>query len=239
MLLIGGGMADGVTHRRYLNLGWILVIPLSFYISYLFYLGGYNFLLTEIFCLYNYWLCRMLDPDADILQITVGESTGNRLLEKIPLFGGVLRALWMSYTTLYAGIIMMFGGHRSIMSHGLLIGTIGRILYFNLPLFLFLRWIYFKYYEVWVFNNFWYLFFMDKWFIPYYGAQLIFMFIGDGIHLILDLEIAKNVLYTPVEKRRTEEDKLKPKYGKLLTLILKIIFGYSYNKIGKIINFRK
>lgn len=223
-------IADGITHRKYLNIGWFFVIPLSFYISKLFYDYGYNFLLTEIFCIYNYWLCRLIDPDTDHLQITVSESSGSRVFEKIPFIGGILKALWLSYTTLYAGIMLIFGGHRNPLSHSLIISTIIRILYFHIPIFFISRWIYFRNYEMFTVGDFWNFYHMNFWFIPYILTQLIFMSIGDSIHLLLDTEIVKGVLYKPLTSRNTKPENFRPKYNKFIEIVLTLFIGYIMNK---------
>ena len=234
-------IADGITHRKYLNLGWIGVLPLSFYVSGYLYQFGYSFILSEIFCIYNYSLCRIIDPDSDHLSITVSESSGSRFFERIPILGGIFKAVWLAYTTLYAGIMLIFGGHRNFLSHSLIISTIGRMIYFNIPCFLLMRWIYFQYYPDWDIDIFWNMYNMGTWAIPYFSTQFIFMSIGDGIHLLLDTEIVKGILYVPVtaNSKKNAGDFFKPRYGKFIVAILKVILGYSYSKIEGIKNLRK
>lgn len=234
-------MADGITHRKYLNIGWILVIPLSFYVSKIFYDYGYNYILTEFFCLYNYWLCRLIDPDTDHLQITHSESTGSRFFEKIFLIGGVLKALWLSYTTLYAGIMLMFGGHRNPLSHSLFLSTIIRIFYFHIPVFFIMKWFYLRNYLDFDFYLFWNFYNMNYWAIPYFGTQIIFMSLGDSIHLLLDTNMVKGILYKPVTSKTNPNSisKFKPDYSRFIKAILSIAVGYAYNKFNNIKNLRK
>ncbi len=229
-------MADGVSHRRFLDLGWGIALPVSFWFSGLMYIQGYNYWFSLIFCIWNYWLCRLIDPDLDLLGASTAESTGMKILRKIPIIGWILVASWMAYTTFYAGIIYSLGGHRSIASHSLIIGTIGRMIFFNIPFWLFIYWERLRTGNVWNFREVYSDWRMDIWLYPYYFSQFLMLSIGDAIHLLLDTEMVKGILYQP--KKNNEEVKdFKPKWGNFVDMILRMVFAYSWNKIHKI--FRK
>lgn len=72
----------------------------------------------------------VLLPDLDQEIITTGEWTAMRWLKRFGIFGNLLGKLWVSYWVPYSII-----PHRSVLSHGILIGTIGRVAYlFWLPI---------------------------------------------------------------------------------------------------------
>jgi hypothetical protein len=86
---------------------------------------------------------------------------------------------------------------------------------------------------------------MDFWFVPYMISQFLIWIIGDGIHLILDTELAKGTLYFPNagntgRKRKSNgEINWKPKYSRFTSSLFKLLVGYIYSKIVGIKNFKK
>jgi len=234
-------IAPGVVHRKYLNLGWFIAIPVSMWFAGIMALQGYNYWFSFLFCIWNYWLCRFIDPDTDHLAINISESTGMRLFEKIPIIGWIVRAFWISYTTFYAGLILAVGGHRSFFSHSLIVGTIGRMIFFNIPMWAFIYWERIRTGRTWDFSQSYIDWRMDLWLVPYYLSQALLWTWGDLIHLILDTNIVKGILYIPESTRSGSNnvlDNFKPKYGKLVSMILKVLLGYGYNTVNKILNKR-
>ncbi len=200
---------------------------------------GYSRFYSFIFCIWNYWLCRFTSPDIDHISINLDEGEGMRFLEKIPIIGWILRALWLSYTTFYAGIMLALGGHRSFFSHSLIVGTGGRIIFFSIPFWALLYIVETRNGNVWNWGNVYNKFNMQYWLIPLYFSQSIMWTIGDAIHLLLDTEIVKNVLYVPETTRSKKNEKFKPDYSRFIKVILSIAVGYAYNKFNNIKNLRK
>lgn len=197
-------LADGLTHHRYLKIGWAIIIPMGIFIVLILTILNVDFLyLYPIFFYLNYLACNIVDPDADQIGVTSSEGIVLRTSKHLKI--GFIGALFVSYSFLYAYLIGLVGGHRSPISHGWIIGTIGRMIFYNIPLFI----------GCWEFYNYgiqnwgWTLNIglyestrMQIWLIPYLSMQFVAWFIGDGIHLILDTEWAKGKLYTPIKQKR-------------------------------------
>ena len=193
-------MADGITHRKYLNKGWIIILPLGIVVtSITFSLTPYWYL-YGLFLYLNYFLARYIDCDSDHISYTMAESDLVNSLKKMNIVFGFFGAMFVGYGFLYSYLISLVGGHRSFFSHSVPVGTVGRIIFFNLPV---AKW-------CWDFYNFglqkwgWIIsigFYestkMQIWLIPYLSMQLLAWCIGDIIHLILDQEWAKGLLYEP------------------------------------------
>ena len=197
-------MASGDVHHNYLRKGWAVAFPLSI-LMYLMMLSenvSYPYL-YGIFSVVNYLLCELIDPDNDQLALTLADGIALRLSRKFYL--GFIGAIFVSYNFLYAYIAGLFGGHRSWFSHGWIVGTLGRMIFYNsLLLFIFyniysfgiLKW-------GWQTNiSLYQYFYMNIWLKPYLITQFIMWNIGDGIHLLLDTSWAKGRLYKPKKSIR-------------------------------------
>ena len=79
---------------------------------------------------------------------------------------------------------------------------------------------------------------MQYWLIPLYFSQSIMWTIGDAIHLLLDTEFVKNVLYVPETSKRKDIQNFKPSYNKFIGIIISIAVGYIINKITGIKNLK-
>lgn len=197
-------MAHGQIHQQYLIKGWLIIVPLGI-IMFLVVLGRnvQHPLLYPLLLYINYLLCFIIDPDCDQLSLTIAEGTALRASKKFYL--GFIGAVFVSSSFIYAYIIGLFGGHRSWASHGWLVGTIGRMIFYNtIPYFIILNiYSYGLTHWNWMLSiNMYSSFFMNIWFIPYVVTQFIAWNIGDGIHLILDTNWAKGILYTPLKTQR-------------------------------------
>jgi hypothetical protein len=192
--------ASGEVHEKYLRAwGWYIAIFLA---VVAFFLSGYNWLYPA-FILYHFVLCEFHSPDLDQIGLSKDEGDILRTFKKlkIGLAGAVIVAWWF----IYAYFIGLLGGHRSWASHGWVIGTIGRIIFFNIPFAVFLAgWHLYGVanwgYDLWSEIG-WGYFYMDKWLSTYLVCQFVSWNIGDGIHLILDTEWAKGRLYQTRTRR--------------------------------------
>lgn len=191
-------MADGITHHEYLRIGWLLIVPLGLFLGIFCYLLVPYFYLYPMFFYLNYLLCNIISPDADQIGITSDEGIILRTTKRFWI--GFFGALFVSYSFIYAYLIGLVGGHRSVFSHGWIIGTIGRMFYYNIPFYYFC-WMFYLY---GIRNWNWSLSIglyestkMEIWLSPYLLSQFLAWLVGDGIHLILDSKWAKGRLYTP------------------------------------------
>lgn len=190
-------MADGRTHEKYLRKGWAVIIPLGAVLLIAF---RWNWL-YPLFLYLNFALCDFIDPDLDHGIVTKGEWDALRIAKRYYL--GLIGAIFVAYSFIYAYLI---GKHRSWKSHGWIIGTIGRMIWFNLPLGTLVAYMVNHSIVNWGtpswdivgFNYYW----MNVWLKPYLLAQFIAWSIGDGTHLLLDTEWAKGNLYTPNKRRK-------------------------------------
>lgn len=208
-------MADGRTHELYLRrLGRPLSVPVGGFL--LLFFG----ILYFIFFYFNFFICEFLDPDADQMGLTKSEGDVLRTAQKFKI--GFLGAVWVSWWFIYSYIIgvgsripdyrkkngikktilfalspirWLFRGHRSIGSHGIIIGTTGRMIWFNIPIFVLL---YLFSSSYWGSSDIFYLsyqLYVDYWLIPYLVSQFVAWTLGDAVHVLLDSDLAKGVLY--------------------------------------------
>ncbi len=203
-------MAPGIVHHEYykriiplaliLGIGETIIIGLFFYkyIDPIFY-----------FCFYllNYGLGYVIDPDNDAYSITLSEGIILRETKKFHI--GFFGACHVSYWFIYAYLIGLVGGHRSPFSHSWGLGTVLRIIYFNIPLVvtlsLFCNFAIIKLgWQMNGFNDISNSLFLNWWVAPYLLSQFTAWFISDGMHLILDTEWAKYRLYTPVTHHKED-----------------------------------
>lgn len=182
--------SDGLTHESYLRKGWVLIIPIFIFFSIIF-----QDILYLVFGILNFIICEFIDPDTDLLGLTEADGDILRTFRKIKL--GLIGAMIVGYWLVYAEFCLYFGGHRSWFSHGWIIGTIGRMLFFNIPIFGILFWFYLYGVTNWNWLDFSEIgfgyFYMNKWVLPYIVSQFISWNIADGIHLILDTKWFKKL----------------------------------------------
>ena len=159
-----------------------------------------------IFYCFNYGLGAFIDPDSDLSQISASEWRVLRETKKINFIFGFFGACHVSYWFIYS---YLCGKHRSWISHSWIFSTIFRVIYFNIPLIVFLILFYnfAMIYWGWFFrvpsDIIWALK-LHIWFIPYILSQYFSLQISDGTHIVLDTEIAKGWLYTPVTHNKDD-----------------------------------
>ena len=200
-------MSDGKTHKRALRKGWLIAIPFGLLIAYI----TKDIVYLPLFYS-NFILCEFIDPDADQVGLTLSEGDMLRASSQVFLgfFGSIFVAYWLPYAYLMgvgsrwdkrraksgfskllkkmvSPIIILFRGHRSIATHSLVIGTLGRMIWFNL-----LVWFIMDYYYVTPSRHV-----MDA----YYLTQFLAWSIGDGIHLYKDGMILKKLKFKKRKKR--------------------------------------
>ena len=190
-------MADGATHERYLRKGWVIILPLG---AILLVASQWNWLYPPFLYL-NFALCDFIDPDLDLIGLTKSEWDTLRVAKRYRL--GLVGAIFLAYSFIYAYVS---GSHRSWKSHGWFIGTIGRMIWFNIPLAITIAFMVNHSIVSWDTPSWdivgWNYYWMNVWLTPYLITQFIAWSIGDGIHLILDTEWAKGKLYTPKPRRK-------------------------------------
>lgn len=130
-------MSKGVVHYKYykkFRIVFLLIAVIFLYPSYFIYK---DLLISIVFFLSiitgYYFIGNYVDPDFDLISITYGEG---RMMRDFKVIGKLLYIYWVPY----AFICQIFGGHRSWFSHGIMIGTIFRLMYLLIPF-----WIWFFY----------------------------------------------------------------------------------------------
>jgi hypothetical protein len=192
-------IADGATHFLWYKRSIIIsaILGLLYVWMLLPYAFAINPVLFTVFYIVNYSLAIIVEPDLDQLGLTSSEGRAMRGSKRANILVGLLGAFWVMWWFLYAWFIGLVGGHRSLFSHGAIVGTIGRMVWFNLPIAAFLFGI--KWY--WGWSDWWYQLYMDVWLCPYLLSQLLAWILSDAVHLTLDTEWSKGILYTPTKGR--------------------------------------
>lgn len=206
-------MADGATHFRYYKFMIPFAVFLGIVESWIIGLYFYQYLnpiLFFIFYCFNYFLGSFIDPDNDIGNLTSADHRVLRFTKRINPIIGLFGACHISYWFIYSYLVGLTGGHRSWSSHSWILSTILRVIYFNIPLFVFLNLIC----NFGILNWNWeingiidiikYLY-LDFWAIPYLLSQYLSWQISDGTHLLLDTKWAKNFLYIPINNYKEND----------------------------------
>ena len=93
-------MADGVTHDRYIRLGWYLIFPLGGFIFLLaILLKLENSILYPVFLYLNYLQCHIINPDNDQPSLTLAEGIVLRVSKRFWM--GFFGALFVCYSSMY------------------------------------------------------------------------------------------------------------------------------------------
>jgi len=191
-------MASGKVHAFYYDKGWYFIYATSVPISVGMGLITNSILfgvLFFIFYIVNYWKAGYITPDADHILLTDPEwkliADGKKRFWWI---GGFIATCIVAWWILYGYIS---GKHRSWYSHGWLIGTIGRMIHHNIPIFYFFVGI-----SNWNFYLAYSTYQMQYWVYPYLLSQFVSWFMADAFHLILDTEYAKGRLYDTKKRKR-------------------------------------
>ena len=77
---------------------------------------------TSVYC--GYTVGRVITPDLDLISITESEALAIKSVIFLPL---------VAWTTLYARIMQVLGGHRGFWSHSLILSTFIRLCWFAFP----------------------------------------------------------------------------------------------------------
>lgn len=149
-------MPDGKQHK----LVWKKYFLLPMMVAVIFFVtGSYYF---SIWIIFGYLLHGFggITNDLDLISIDSGEAKWIKSVILIPL------VMW---STLYSRIIQVLGGHRSFWSHGFVISSFIRLMWFGFPFIAIFRY-----------------FFADPLYLEFFG-MLIGLSIADSIHSLLDI----------------------------------------------------
>ena len=152
---------------------------------------------------------KLISPDLDLISISGQDGRALSYIKKNPLLGifGLFFALW---SMVYSWCMIPLGGHRNMWSHGLIIGTIGRMIWFNLPLTIIGYMV--SYNLIGIKSDFYYNLWMDYWLLPYLAAQFLAWNFSDAIHILLDQEFVKGWLYIPESQLKKQKEIKNGKY---------------------------
>lgn len=148
-------MPDGVTHVKI----WKTFFPVTVIVAgiYAVFIDWYTALWIIVGGLLHGF---GIDPDLDLEGLNRSEALWIKWIFPIPLIG---------WSTFYARIFQKFGGHRSIWTHGFIISSIIRLLFFGFPF-------------VWLFRQY----FLDSLTREFIGMG-IGLIISDNWHIIADM----------------------------------------------------
>jgi len=134
---------------------------------------------------------KYISCDNDLVGLSNQDGEFLRLRKKNFVLGlvGLFFLLW---NMVYAWLVPH---HRHWTSHGLIISSVLRIIwYFIIPIFFILNQIG-TFFE-WPISDYYYQFSCDIWLNSFLLASVFALVFNDLIHQILDLEISKGLLYT-------------------------------------------
>jgi uncharacterized metal-binding protein len=149
-------MPDGKTHK----LVWKKLFLLPVAVAFIFFVtGSYYF---SLWIIVGYLLHGVggITNDLDLISIDSGEAKWIKSIILIPL---------VAWSTAYARIMQVLGGHRNFWSHGFVISTFIRLMWFGFPFIAAFRY-----------------FFTDPLYLEFFG-MFIGLAIADSIHSILDM----------------------------------------------------
>jgi hypothetical protein len=205
-------MAPGNVHRYYHDKFWLFGFLISFGIGIIVFRNNlFHLMIYEISYVIFYWLGEnVVSPDLDQIVvgsqdaklITFGEKIAIRLkklkfLAKIIGFFVGLPALFFSlWSAVYAYGNQFLGGHRNFWSHSFMISTVGRMIWFDIVIFIGIWNFYLFGVKSWRWNtSLSFEFYLDVWLFSALLGQFLAWTISDSIHLILDSRWAKERLY--------------------------------------------
>lgn len=190
-------MSDGKTHRKYHDMGWFIIIPLSLILAIMFpvFVPKFNPILFVVFFNLLFLTGNVIEPDNDLLSLSTSDGimlslkhlTGFFVFDFVLGFIGLLLIIW---SLIYAYFIGWVGSHRSIFSHGHIIGTAIRAIWWNIPVVLMMREIALYY----SFKDYYFEFYADIW-LNAYLLGFLALLISDEIHLVLDTTWFKKNVY--------------------------------------------
>ena len=198
-------IAPGIVHVEFHDRLWIFSILVGigeclFFIN----IPHYNPIIFMVFYIFFYLLGeRWISPDFDILGLSSQDGRLLQLRQKNILFG-ILGLFWVIWWLIYAWII---NKHRSFWSHGLFIGTLGRVVWLFIPFLFIVNWI--GTLNGWKISGYWYEFYADYYLVSFVLAAIFGLFSSDMIHMLLDTEWSKGRLYTPLKEKNERKRKDK------------------------------
>ena len=179
-------MSDGATHHEYWKKGLkpVAIVCAIGFATGLFYAQGYP---AEFFFWFfvHYLSGRYIDPDLDLEGVTSSEG---RMSRELDFFGLLWRWWWMLYALLIGYAVKrlklkgMYGGHRSVLSHSLVPGTVIRMIFVNLPFQIVINLVNTMLHK----NGLGMIQFAILDLVIYYSAQFLGLGMADIIHLNLD-----------------------------------------------------
>lgn len=159
-------MASGTKHLN-ANVGFGLTTLLTTSVLTMY---SNTIQIDNIYLAIGLLLGTIITPDYDFNKIYI-----KKLIKKIPVLGFFWNLYWYPYSLLFK--------HRGI-SHNLILGTITRVIYLCLPLFIYILYAYHNKIDLTFINN------IDL-------IKIIYMlsgwYIQDFIHYILDSKLFKNI----------------------------------------------
>ena len=184
------------------NKFWIPSIVLALVASFVIFRSDFaQVFLFNIFFILFYWMGEnLISCDLDLISISgqdgrlisFGKHVADKL-KKIGFFGkiigffvGLLPFMFSQWSAAYSYTMSFVGGHRSFWSHSLVLSTLIREIWFDIP-FAILLYFVFNYGALnWGWKNIVFETYMDIWLYPLLLAEFIAFTFTDSIHLFLD-----------------------------------------------------